>query len=62
MPISALRTPTSALAAGALTPQLLADFALEADRERRRALKAGDLAQAVTHLRERNALIELARG
>lgn len=48
------------LGTGALSPQQLTDFALEADRERRRALTAGDLRTAVVALRERNALLELA--
>lgn len=69
MPVSTLMTPASALAAGTLTPQQLADFALEADRLRRRALVLAAqrpaerdeyIHRALECLRERNALLELA--
>lgn len=46
-----------------LTPQDIASLALEADRHRRNAIRAGDLPTAVAAQRERNALCcELAWG
>jgi hypothetical protein len=45
-----------------LTPQMIADMALEADREARRLVKAGDLLAAANARRESNALCELFRG
>lgn len=44
--------------AGKMTPQHLADLALVADRERRAAIRAGDLRRAVEAKRERDSLLE----
>ena len=45
-----------------MTNQQLADLALQADHERRRAIMSGDLTLAVMAQRERNALCALIGG
>jgi hypothetical protein len=45
--------------AGKLTSQMIADMALEADREARRLVKAGELKAAANARRESIALCEL---
>jgi len=44
-----------------MTPQALADLVLQADQERRRALRAGDIARAKELEAERDSLAEIFR-
>lgn len=44
-----------------LTPQMLVDFALKADQDRREAVRAGNRERAVELEEERDALLALAQ-
>jgi hypothetical protein len=53
MPISTLQ------GAAGLSPQQLADFMLQEDQARRRAIAAGNMARAIEHNRELRRLADL---
>lgn len=55
MPVSSL------IGAESLTPQTLATFALQADQERRAAIKRGDLDSAVNWEREADRLCDIIK-